>query len=504
MLSKRLPRRRSQAPVLAKSTAVFLTALFALSFGSARLEAQEPDFSVLSAYVEDAGGAPTLAPSRTINLVLIANNKGEGTARNARLRIELRAPGVAFVDDAAARTREIVLGDFGGRVSEQVFVPVVATERTASIDIVVTPLYDGQRGAPVAQPFGFPTGFPGATVATQAPTTPSTPSRPAANPSTPPVTGGGAAPPRPAAGTRLSRAQILGLEPDMSRVIAPNQPVSGTLGSQSLRLDDGTRVGVWYYQGTRGERVTITQTASAFDSFLLLGRQGASRVLASDDDGGGGLNSRIRQTLPADDMYVIIANTIGSDASGSYSIQIESDRVPAPVAQDAGASGAARRGAIGGLLGAAASSAAQGASTGGARGGNERGGAASAGAPMTAAQIFALPLDESRVVRMGATVQGTLSASDLKLTDNTFLDVYYFNGFQGDKVSITLRSRAFDAYLHFGELGGSAAIATDDDGGSGTDARVSVTLPRTGTYVIIANALSAGGTGAYTLEVRSP
>ncbi|WKW12941.1 PPC domain-containing protein [Pseudogemmatithrix spongiicola] len=488
--------------MLAKRAAVLLTALVALSSGAARLQAQEPDFIVLSAYVEDAGGAPTLAPSRTINLVLIANNRGEGTARNARLRIELRAPGVAFVDDAGARMREVVLGDFGGRVSEQVFVPVVATERTGSIDIVVTPLYDGQRGAPVAQPFGFPTGFPGATVATQAPTTPSTPSRPAANPSTPPVTRGGAAPPRPTAGTRLSRAQILALEPDLSRVIAPNEPVSGTLGSQSLLLDDGTRVGVWYYQGSRGERITVTQTAGGFDSFLLLGRQGASRVLASDDDGGGGLNSRIRQTLPADDMYVIIANTIGSDASGNYTLQVESDRVPAAVTQGAGSNADARRGAaLGGLLGAAAANTAR----GGASAGSERGAAAAtSAAPMTAAQIFALPLDESRIVRMGATVQGALSASDLKLTDNTYLDVYYFNGFQGDKVSITLRSRAFDAYLHFGELGGSAAIATDDDGGSGTDARVSVTLPRTGTYVIIANALSAGGTGAYTLEVRSP
>lgn len=484
--------------MLVKRLAVLLSALFALSFGSARLEAQEPDFSVLSAYVEDAGGAPALAPSRTINLVLIANNKGEGTARNARLRIELRAPGVAFVDDAGARMREIVLGDFGGRVSEQVFVPVVATERTGSIDIVVTPLYDGQRGAPVAQAFGFPTGFPGATVATQAPTTPPL-TRPTANPSTPPA-GSGAAPPRPPAGTRLSRTQILALEPDMSRVIAPNVPVSGTLGSQSLLLDDGTRVGVWYYQGSRGERITVTQTAGGFDSFLLLGRQGG-RVLATDDDGGGGLNSRIRQTLPADDMYVIIANTIGSDASGGYTLQVESDRGPA-VAQGAGSNADARRGAaLGGLLGAAAANSAR----GGASGGNERGAAAATStAPMTAAQIFALPLDESRIVRMGATVQGALSASDLKLTDNTYLDVYYFNGFQGDKVSITLRSRAFDAYLHFGELGGSAAIATDDDGGSGTDARVSVTLPRTGTYVIIANALSAGGTGAYTLEVRSP
>jgi hypothetical protein len=105
---------------------------------------------------------------------------------------------------------------------------------------------------------------------------------------------------------------------------------------------------------------------------------------------------------------------------------------------------------------------------------------------------------------MGTTVNGTLTARDGKLSDGTSFQAFYFNGFQGDRISVTMRASAFDAYLHFGQLGGAAALATDDDSGGGTNAKVSITLPATGTYVIIANVLSGTGGGAFTVDVRSP
>jgi hypothetical protein len=126
-----------------------LLPILALVAATPSLRAQEPNFTVLSAYAEDAEGASAFEPGRVINIVLIANNQGDATARNARVRVELRSPSVSFVNDPALRTTDAVLGDFGARISQQVTVPVLATERTASIDIVVTPLHDGQRGAPV-------------------------------------------------------------------------------------------------------------------------------------------------------------------------------------------------------------------------------------------------------------------------------------------------------------------------------------------------------------------
>ena len=84
--------------------------------------------------------------------------------------------------------------------------------------------------------------------------------------------------------------------------------------------------------------------------------------------------------------------------------------------------------------------------------------------------------------------------------DDSFYDEWTFTGRAGDRVVITLRSGDFDAYMSFGRQGDEwDALESDDDSGGGTDARLEVTLPANGIYVIRANTLSSGETGAYTL-----
>ncbi len=448
------------------------------------VRAQEPGFTVLSAYAEDADGAATLQPGRVINIVLIANNQGESAARNARVRVELRTSTVSFVNEPALRTTDAVLGDFGARVSQQVFIPVTATERTASIEIIVTPLFDGQSGAPVPQTHRFPTGFAGASNASPSVSTGVAAGTPGV--ATPGVGARRTEVARPAAGSRLTRAQLAALPLDASRYLQPDRAVSGALGRAGLRLNNNSPVEIWYYEGVAGERVTITLTSPSLDTYLMLNRLGTARDIATDDDGAGNLNSRITQRLPETGTYVIIANALGVRANGDYTLTLNSDRAAtvtsAPSIETPTSS----------LKGAAAA------------GISTPGSLATAGRPLTVPEVLAYAVDASRVVRMGATVSGRLTASDPKLTDNTYFHAYYFNGFEGDRVSITLRSGDFDAYLHFGQLGASAALANDDDSGGGRNSRVTVTLPATGTYVIIANVLSGGDRGAYTLEVRSP
>ncbi|MCD9026893.1 hypothetical protein LDO26_01515 [Luteimonas sp. BDR2-5] len=63
----------------------------------------------------------------------------------------------------------------------------------------------------------------------------------------------------------------------------------------------------------------IDMTSDDFDSHLRLSRDG--REVASDDDGGGGLNARIAQHLEAGD-YVIEAGALGGDGDGGYRIGI--------------------------------------------------------------------------------------------------------------------------------------------------------------------------------------
>ena len=253
-----------------------------------------------------------------------------------------------------------------------------------------------------------------------------------------------------------------------------------------MRLNTNTPVDLWYYEGVAGELVTVSLTSPSLDTYLILTRLGGTQYVATDDDGGGNLNSRIAQRLPQTGTYVIIANALGARASGNYTLRLTTDRSTAVTsAPNLATPNATPKGAPAGDMNATRS-------------------LANAGGPLSVPDVLGYPIEASRVVRMGATVNGRLTERDPTLTDNTHFHAYYFNGFEGDRIAITLRSRDFDAYLHFGQLGAAAALVTDDDSGGGKNARVTVTLPATGTYVIIANVLSGSNRGAYTLEVRSP
>ncbi len=115
--------------------------------------------------------------------------------------------------------------------------------------------------------------------------------------------------------------------------------------------------------------------------------------------------------------------------------------------------------------------------------------------------------DRLTPIRYGAQVQGALSASDVKLPDDSYVDEYVFRGRSGEQVVITMSAAAFDPYLALGAYRDGRTwerLATDDDGGGGTAARISFTLPADGMYVIRANSVEVNEQGAYTLGVTGP
>jgi hypothetical protein len=105
------------------------------------------------------------------------------------------------------------------------------------------------------------------------------------------------------------------------------QSVAGELEASDPMLSDSSYYDQWTYDGRRGERIRITLESTAFDAFLLVGRQSTDSVemLNEDDDGGGGTNARISLELPADGTYLVLANSYGPRALGSYSVRIERD-----------------------------------------------------------------------------------------------------------------------------------------------------------------------------------
>ena len=74
------------------------------------------------------------------------------------------------------------------------------------------------------------------------------------------------------------------------------------------------------YQGTPGERVIIDLKSDDFDAFLRV-IDSSGREFA-DDDGGGGLNSRLGYQFDEAGAIQIIAGTLGGDQYGAFEISM--------------------------------------------------------------------------------------------------------------------------------------------------------------------------------------
>ena len=243
--------------------------------------------------------------------------------------------------------------------------------------------------------------------------------------------------------------------------IEAGRAVEGWLSDSDPTLDNGTPYHLYTYQARRGERVTITLRSDEFDPYLVLGtaggRHGIGEALARDDDGGGGRDSRIVFTVPRDGEYVIRVNPLVA-STGSYLLEVESSL---------------------------------------------QGGYSPRPRPRPGPRV------EPRSggwIQAGEVVEGWLSENDPELDNGANYHLYTYQGRRGERLTLTLRSNDFDAYLVIGTRGGRHGIgnvlARDDDGGGGRDSRIDVTLPNDGEFVIRVNPL-ADGEGRYVLEVES-
>lgn len=104
--------------------------------------------------------------------------------------------------------------------------------------------------------------------------------------------------------------------------------------------------------------------------------------------------------------------------------------------------------------------------------------------------------------RLLMQVEGVLNQSSPTLQDGSFYGEYAFEGTAGQSITIALNSSDFDPYLIL--VGpDNQVLAENDDAASNTlNSALTITLPVSGTYRIIANAYEASSTGRYTLTVR--
>ena len=103
----------------------------------------------------------------------------------------------------------------------------------------------------------------------------------------------------------------------------------------------------------------------------------------------------------------------------------------------------------------------------------------------------------------GSPISGRLSSgSNVLPVDNSFFDLYAFQGKAGQQVQIDMTSRQIDSYLILIAPNGRE-LAQDDDSGGGANARIVATLPDSGTYLLMANSYQAGQAGTYNLRTQA-
>ena len=122
----------------------------------------------------------------------------------------------------------------------------------------------------------------------------------------------------------------------------------------------------------------------------------------------------------------------------------------------------------------------------------------------TGAASLAQPVPIAQATsRTPQIITGELSpTSPMVEDDGRYYEAHTFEGSAGEALTIDLISDDFDAYLILVSPTGER-IAADDDSAGGTNARITLTLPTTGTYTLIATSYGVGETGTYRLDTRS-
>ncbi|MDY6938250.1 MAG: trypsin-like peptidase domain-containing protein [Cyanobacteriota bacterium] len=234
------------------------------------------------------------------------------------------------------------------------------------------------------------------------------------------------------------------LQPPQS-VTLDDPPIDGTLdrGDNVLPMDNSF-FDAYTFEGSAGDRVSIAMESGDIDPFLILLAPGG-RALAQDDDGGGGTDAQIVVQLPESGTYTLIANSYAGGQSGAYRLELKTT--------------------------------------------------SSARTPDSAK-----PQETGDVILLE---RGELGAGDAVLTsDNSFFDLYSFDGRAGQAVTITLESTEFDTYLVLFDSEGREIGYNDDARNGNTNSMLRVTLPSDGTYQVVVNSYDSTGNGQYTLRVE--
>ena len=132
----------------------------------------------------------------------------------------------------------------------------------------------------------------------------------------------------------LARANdaIIGTEAYPLLVVGEPEPLTpGRASTGRIEPTDRVRWGHAYYEewalsAISGQRVVVTMESDDFDPYLIVLSDDGMEI-ASDDDGGDGLNARLEFRAPATGRYTILATTAAAGQAGRYGIRLEAGGV---------------------------------------------------------------------------------------------------------------------------------------------------------------------------------
>lgn len=223
------------------------------------------------------------------------------------------------------------------------------------------------------------------------------------------------------------------------------QSRSGELTSGDPETDDAHTYDAYSFRARTGDRIGLGLTSSAFDPMVQVGKMDGSDFteLAQNDDGSGmGLNSYLVFTAPANDTYVARVTSWSTNGAGAYELSLT--EVP--------------------------------------------------------------DVAVGQAIAIGDAIEGELVATDGVNDAGQTVDSYRFSGRAGQRVQVEMASTVFDTFLELfsidGTSGAMTSLRSDDDGGEGTDSRLTYTLTADGDYRIEARSFAGDAAGAYSLSVN--
>lgn len=113
---------------------------------------------------------------------------------------------------------------------------------------------------------------------------------------------------------------ILPSQPSEPEVAEGAEAYEGTLQAGDAVAPDGSWYDAYPLTGAQGSAYTITMRSADFDTYLTV--VSPSGATYSDDDSGGGTDSRLDVTLDEPGTWNVWANTLRTGDTGNYTLTI--------------------------------------------------------------------------------------------------------------------------------------------------------------------------------------